>query len=222
MVKIADTKLPMQPSVGAAPVYPATAAIAGHPVHPILVTFPVAFLCAALVTDITYLASHNAFWANVSFWALCAGVVTGLFAAVFGLIDFLTIPRVRATLHGWLHPIAAVVSVTLAAINSYLRFQDAQTVIASTGLILSILTVIVLLGAGWWGGELAYRHRIGVMAAVSAVPEGPDGERVRVPDTLGDRFVDRPIDSSTRIDTSERINAAHLPERSSQGDRVRR
>src|SRR5262249_1249602 len=114
------------PPAEVAPVYPSTAAIAGHPIHPILIPFPVAFLTAALVTYIVDRSSsaHSIFWALASRWLLGAGVVMGLVAAVFGIIDFLTIPQVRARMQGWLHPITAVGSVLAAAVNFVLRVND--------------------------------------------------------------------------------------------------
>src|SRR5215203_739998 len=65
-----------------------TAAIAGHPLHHMLIVFPVAFLIGALGTDIAFLAVQDPFWAQVSYWLLIAGIVTALVAAVPGLIDF--------------------------------------------------------------------------------------------------------------------------------------
>ena len=166
MVKLQPTTRTIdQPAMGAAPVYPSTAAIAGHPIHPMLIPFPIAFLSGALVTDIVYVCTNRVFWALSSRWLLIAGVAMGLLAAVFGVIDFLTIPQVRARMQGWLHPIAAVTSVLLAVVNIVLRWNDPITMVVPWGISLSALMFVVLIGAGWLGGELAFRHRIGVNAA---------------------------------------------------------
>ena len=76
---------------------------AGHPLHPALIPFPIAFLTGALVTDIVYWSTTNDFWARMSYWLIIAGLVMGALAAVLGLIDFLTIERARAYAAGWIH-----------------------------------------------------------------------------------------------------------------------
>ena len=73
-----------------------TVSIAGHPLHPVMIPFPIAFLIGTLVTDIVYWLTTEAFWAGMSFWLIAAGVV-------MGLMDFLTIERARAYSAGWIH-----------------------------------------------------------------------------------------------------------------------
>ncbi|MBX6368656.1 MAG: hypothetical protein IRZ04_11785, partial [Rhodospirillales bacterium] len=63
---------------------PSRAAIAGHPIHPMLVPFPIAFLVGALVVDLAFASTGDPFWARAGFWLLLAGIVTGAAAAVFG------------------------------------------------------------------------------------------------------------------------------------------
>src|SRR3954471_17500016 len=82
---------------------PSTAAVGGHPIHPMLIPFPIAFLCGALATDLAFWGTGDSFWARNSFWLLAAGLVTGVLAALFGLIDFLTIPRARSLAAAWVH-----------------------------------------------------------------------------------------------------------------------
>jgi uncharacterized membrane protein len=61
-----------------------TAALGGHPLHPMLVGFPITLFIGAFVTDVVYLATSGAFWAQSSFWLLAAGVAMGLLAAIPG------------------------------------------------------------------------------------------------------------------------------------------
>jgi uncharacterized membrane protein len=61
---------------------PSTAAIGGHPIHPMLVVFPIAFLVGALATDIAYWRTGGHFWALPSEWLLAAGLIMGALAAV--------------------------------------------------------------------------------------------------------------------------------------------
>lgn len=140
-----------------------TAAIGGHPLHPAVIPFPIAFLTGTLVTDIVYWLTAEAFWAEASFWLIVAGLVMGLLAAVLGLVDFLTIERARAYKVGWIHAIGNVVVMALAAVSLVLRLDDAAAAVLPWGLILSAGTALLLLVTGWSGGELAYRHKVGVV-----------------------------------------------------------
>ena len=89
---------------------PSRAAILGHPVHPMLIPFPIAFLTGLLATDIAWWQSRDAFWARVSAWLLEAGLLTGLVAALVGLIDFIGVRRVRQHRAGWIHLLSAIVA----------------------------------------------------------------------------------------------------------------
>lgn len=140
-----------------------TASIGGHPIHPMLVPFPIAFLVGALATDIVFAANGDPFWARASMWLLAAGAVMGALAALFGLTDFLTIRRARGPT-GWVHFIGNLCAVIIAVVNVLLRgLGDMTAAVLPTGLILSIITVAILLLTGWMGGELAYRFKIGVI-----------------------------------------------------------
>lgn len=140
-----------------------TAAIAGHPIHPILIPFPIAFLIGAFITDITFWWGGEPFWGRVSFWLVAAGFVTGVLAAIAGLVDFLTIDRAREHTAGWVHFLGNVVVIILALVNFLLRLDGVADVIVPSGLILSGLTTAILAVTGWYGGELSYRHQIGVI-----------------------------------------------------------
>jgi uncharacterized membrane protein len=139
-----------------------TAAIAGHPLHHMLVPFPIAFLAGALVTDLAYAGTTNAFWAQASYWLVLAGVVTALVAAIPGLLDFFTIERARVR-DGWLHFAGNGAVVALALVNLSLRWTDPAAGAQGTGLILSLVIAVLLVINGWFGGELAYRYRIGAI-----------------------------------------------------------
>ncbi|HEY1385299.1 MAG TPA: DUF2231 domain-containing protein [Dongiaceae bacterium] len=150
---------------------PSTAAIAGHPLHPMLVPFPIAFLVATLVVDIVFNATHDPFWGRAAFWLLAAGIVMAAIAAVLGLIDFLTIRRVRSLPIAWVHFLGNGLAVLLAIWNIALRWSDPAAGPTGLAIALSVIVVAILLVTGWLGGELAYRHRIGVMKRES-VPVG--------------------------------------------------
>jgi uncharacterized membrane protein len=139
-----------------------TASIAGHPIHPMLVAYPIGFLVGGLLTDIAYWQTADPFWAQASLWLIGAGVVTSLLAAVFGLIDFVTIPRARNAA-GWVHFLGNLLAVVLSAVSVLFRMPDPEAVVMPTGLAISAAVTVILLVTGWLGGELAFRYKVGVI-----------------------------------------------------------
>ena len=142
---------------------PSTVAIAGHPFHPLLVTFPIAFLSGVLATDIGYWLTGDLFWARASFWLIGAGIVTGLIAAVTGMLDFLKIDRVRQHNAGWIHMVGNVAALSFSLINFGLRWGSRTESVLPTGLILSAVVATLLAVTGWFGAELIYRHKVAVI-----------------------------------------------------------
>ena len=148
-----------------------TAAIAGHPLHHMLIVFPVAFLIGALGTDIAFLVTQDPFWAQASYWLLIAGIVTALVAAVPGMIDFVTIDRVRNVWVSWAHMVANLVVVALALVNVGVRLDDPAAGVQGWGIWLSGIQTALLLFSGWLGGEMAYRYGIGAIQDYSPKAE---------------------------------------------------
>ena len=141
-----------------------TAAIFGHPIHPMLVVFPIAFLVGALVTDLAFWGTSDSFWARASEWLLGAGIVMGVLAAVAGLIEFVTISRVRSLAAGWVHFLGNATAILLALWNLLHRMGgDPGVMVVPFGIILSAVVVVIFLVTGWLGGELVFRHRIGMI-----------------------------------------------------------
>src|SRR5688572_8166029 len=94
----------------------------GHAIHPILIVYPLGLLSTAVIFDIIYLATTDTRWATVSFWMIAAGVIGGLAAALFGLIDYLNIPNgTRAKRIGLLHGVTNLCVMILFAASLYLR-----------------------------------------------------------------------------------------------------
>ncbi|AFY31560.1 DUF2231 domain-containing protein [Calothrix sp. PCC 7507] len=146
---------------------PSTVAIAGHPLHPLSVIFPIAFLAAALGSDFGYWLTHDPFWARASLWLIGLGLAGGVIAAIIGLSDFLKIERVRKRTAGWTHLILNVAILVLTALNFILRQGDAESRIIPLGLLISLIVGTLTSVSGWFGAELSYRHKIGVVGAGS-------------------------------------------------------
>jgi len=94
-----------------------TARIAGHPIHPILVTLPIGFFVAAFLCDLGYWQSANGAWATAAIWLIGAGLVAAALAAVVGLIDFLGSTQIRALNDAWWHAGGNVVIVLIELYN---------------------------------------------------------------------------------------------------------
>lgn len=142
---------------------PSTAAVAGHPIHPMMIPYPIAFLTTALVTDATARRTGDPFWARTSSWLLGAGIASGLAAGAVGAIDYFTIRRARekpvGRLHAWGNPLA----IALAAANLAARARRRPGApVSGTDLTLSALTAALVGLTGWAGAELSYRHMVGV------------------------------------------------------------
>jgi uncharacterized membrane protein len=134
----------------------------GHPIHPMLVNFPLGLLMTAAVFDIVHLVTGNGYWSGIAFWMIAAGVITGVLAAVIGTIDALAIPSgTRAKSVSVVHGSGNALILALFAISWILRFNvPGNPPLAAY--ILSFLGAALLGVTGWLGGELTLRFGIGV------------------------------------------------------------
>ena len=142
-------------------------AIAGHPIHPAIVLFPIAFLVGAAGTDIGYWLTSDPFWARASLWLIGVGFAAGILAAITGFSEFFKVKRVRERSAGWLHMGGNVAVMVLSLINLVLRQGNPAEPIVYTGLAISVLVATLLGITGWYGGELSFRHKIGVIGPTS-------------------------------------------------------
>jgi len=136
-----------------------TAKIGTHPIHPMLIPFPIVCFILTFVCDIIY-SSGNSGVATASNWLLIIGLVMAALAAVAGLTDFFGDKRVQSA-DAIKHMLANVTAVVLELVNLVLRFNNPDA-IASTGVYISGVVVLILLYSGWKGGDLVYRHGVGV------------------------------------------------------------
>jgi uncharacterized membrane protein len=139
-----------------------TIEIAGHPIHPMLIPFPIAFFVGALAADIVFAANGNPFWGTAAVWLLIAGLVMAVLAALAGVTDFLSDGRIRQLNPAWRHLIGNVVAVVIEIVNLWLRLARGPDFVLPVGLILSAVVTLLLLYTGWQGWEMVYRDRVGV------------------------------------------------------------
>jgi uncharacterized membrane protein len=134
----------------------------GHPIHQMLIVFPLGLLATSFIFDIVFLATGNGRFADISFWMIASGIIGGLAAAVFGLIDWLAIPKgTRAKRIGAFHGLGNVAVVGLFAVSWLMRydlpFRPETGAIVIAGLAVALATV-----TGWLGGELVDRLSVGI------------------------------------------------------------
>lgn len=143
---------------------PSTMAIKGHPIHPMLIHFPVAALIGLIATDLAYVYSADFFWARAGLWLAGIGAGGGWIASVVGFIDLVTVEGIRRLITSWCHAILAVMMLSLATLNWLLRFPAAELHVLPWGLALSGLTGLVIAITAYLGGRLVYEHAVGVDA----------------------------------------------------------
>jgi uncharacterized membrane protein len=141
---------------------PATAAIAGHPIHAALVPFPIACFTLTLLTDVAYWRTSHLMWQEFSSWLLLAGLVGGGLAAAAGAVDLLSRYGIRGMPIAWVHGIGNLLVLGLAFLNSLVHAGDGWTAVVPWGLVLSAATVAVMAVTVWLGRAMVYRHGVGV------------------------------------------------------------
>lgn len=127
----------------------------GHPIHQMLVVFPLGLLATSFLFDLAWAVTGRAELANVAWWMIVAGVIGGAFAALFGVLDFVAIPRgTRARRLGAWHGTGNAVVALLFAASLLLR-REAPEHPEALAIALSGLGVLLSVLTGWLGGELA-------------------------------------------------------------------
>ena len=146
------------------------ASVDKHPLHPILVAFPIGLWLFSLVCDLVHQFSHEKIWSVMAWYAMVAGLLGALAAAVPGVIDFFAITDPRAGRVALLHLAINAGLILLFGVNAWVRALLAPT--SMFPLLLSVVGIAGLMVSGWLGGELVYVHRVGV-ARNAVAPSGP-------------------------------------------------
>ena len=136
-----------------------------HPIHPMLIPFPIALWVFSLMADVVYLWRGNAWWEWVAYWTLLAGCLGAVAAAVFGIIDYFSIKDKQvAKIAGW-HARLNILALVLFAASWYLRRGVDLTNPngkLTVPIVLSVVGVITVTISGWLGGELVFKHGVAV------------------------------------------------------------
>jgi uncharacterized membrane protein len=135
----------------------------GHPIHPMLIVYPLGLLSTAVIFDICYLATDRDGFPVAAAYAIAAGVIGGLVAAVFGLIDWLAIPAgTRAKRIGMVHGLGNVIVTALFVVSWLLRWRADDWTPNAVALVCGFVGVALAAVTGWLGGELVDRLGVGV------------------------------------------------------------
>lgn len=159
----------------------------GHPIHQMLIVFPLGLLATGVAFDVIYLIWGDPTMATVSFYMIAAGIIGGFLAAPFGLIDWLAIPSgTRARSVGLMHGLGNVVVLLLFIGSWWLRYSSGSSnhIPGTSALALSFAGAALSLVTAWLGGELVNRLGVGVddganVDAPSSMSGRPATERVR-------------------------------------------
>jgi uncharacterized membrane protein len=122
-----------------------------HPLHAILLSFPIAMFCAALASDIAYLNTGEIQWSNLSQWAITAALVFGAAVVVWAIVDTVRGPGRGSPRTGIIYLILVVAMWVLGLINAFKHSQDAWSSVGTAGVLLSLACAVLALAAGWVG-----------------------------------------------------------------------
>jgi uncharacterized membrane protein len=135
--------------------------IAGHPIHPMLVTIPIGLWIFSLVAD--FMAMRSAApetWATVALYTMVGGIVGALAAALPGLVDLLSLKDDALKKTALMHMGLNLTIVALYVINAWMRWG--QPTVGGTPMILSVVAIAMLVVSGWLGGKMVYLGQVGV------------------------------------------------------------
>lgn len=136
-------------------------AIAGHPLHAMMVAFPIALAFLTLGADAMYWWSADAFWPRVALWTAGIGFAMGVLAGITGTIELLIVPGIRIRAPSWTHFILAVTLLSVLGLNWGFRLPDPLGAVLPFGLMISALGAGMTALTGWHGGKLVFDYQIG-------------------------------------------------------------
>jgi uncharacterized membrane protein len=157
------------------------ASIGGHPIHPMLIPFPIALLVFSFVAELIYLWRGNPIWKDyIAFYTLLGGIIGGAAAAIPGLIDWATLTdRAAVKVANW-HARVNIFTLVIFIASFYLRTTSGAAWIPNMPMLPFILSAVGVIGlsiAGWLGGQLVFAHGVAVTSEAKEKPQEPDARR---------------------------------------------
>jgi len=141
------------------------ASIGGHPIHPMLITFPIGLWTTSFVADVVFYFWRGSSLLLISKFLLAAGCLGALAAAVPGIIDWLSIKDAEVKRIADWHARLNIIALIVFALSLCLRMRAGSHWVGHhlrIPFLFSFLGMILISISGWLGGELAYKHGVGV------------------------------------------------------------
>lgn len=153
------------------------ASIGGHPIHPMIIPFPIALWVSSLVADLVYIWRGNPVWKDwIAFYTLLGGIIMAAVAAVPGFIDWLSIKAPEVVKIANWHARLNVIALLVFAASFYLRTASGAELVSNSYTIpvgLSVFGVILITISGWLGGEMVFKHGVAVDTSNETPPDKP-------------------------------------------------
>lgn len=137
----------------------------GHPIHAIFVHFPSALFPMSWLFDVLGVWLQNSCLSCAAFFSLAAGLVLGLVATLFGAIDYVRLsPEHVAWNKASLHAVLSIAWLCLFGIVFGLRLKTYPAIpfASMIEIVLSTIGVIGLIFSNFLGGDLVFRHKLGI------------------------------------------------------------
>ena len=139
------------------------ASIYRHPIHPMLVVFPIGLWIFSFVCDVValYRPENRVFWNDMAFYTMAGGILGAVIAAVPGFIDYLGLQDPRVKRIATTHLVLNLVVVILYVFNLGFRLnQSVET--GNSAVLISAIAIVLLAISGWLGGSMVYVHGVAV------------------------------------------------------------
>lgn len=147
-------------------------AVAGHPIHAMLVAFPIALCVSTLGADALYWWTGDPFWPRAALWAAGVGFVMGILAGIAGTAELLLVPGIRIRAASWTHFILAVMLLSVLGANWGIRLGDPAGAVLPWGFLASLLAAGMTAMTGWHGGKLVFDYGLGTQNDHEGPPRG--------------------------------------------------
>jgi uncharacterized membrane protein len=131
-----------------------------HPIHPILIVFPIGLWVFSLVSDVIFMIAGNPVWKDVALYTLGGGIVGALLAAVPGFVDYFSMKDSHIKKIGTTHMILNLLAVVVFAGSFFLRLNGVNQYFLPV--LVSLIGVILISISGYLGGEMVYVHGVGI------------------------------------------------------------
>lgn len=135
------------------------ASIRKHPLHPMLVAFPVGLWMFSFIADLLRRFTANEHWEAVALYTMGGGIIGALLAAVPGLVDLLSLRNPRVKRLGIIHMVLNLAAVAVFTFDFFLRLNGNS---GDFPLVLSVVGVLLIVVSGWLGAEMVYVHGVAV------------------------------------------------------------